>query len=63
MMTAQKRMEDALAQTALIDLARKVGRKAPPEFSGQVDEWLTDRREKKSGAGSEQSIAVTDITD
>jgi Rrf2 family protein len=63
MMTAQKRMEDALAQTTIIDLARKVGRKAPPEFSGQVDDWLTDRREKKTSATSEHSIAVTDITD
>ena len=63
MMTAQKRMEDALSQTTILDLARKVGRKAPPEFSGQVDEWLIERREKKSGAGSEQSIALTDITE
>ncbi|MEO6679344.1 MAG: Rrf2 family transcriptional regulator [Pseudomonas sp.] len=63
MMTAQKRMEDALAQTTILDLARKVGRKAPPEFAGQVDEWLVERREKKSGSSSEQNIAVTDVSD
>lgn len=62
MMTAQKRMEDALAQTTLLDLARKVGRKAPPEFSGQVDEWLVERKEKKSAVGTEQTIPLTDVT-
>jgi Rrf2 family protein len=63
MMTAQKRMEDALAQTTILDLARKVGRKAPPEFSGQVDEWLVERREKKGATGNEPSIALTDISE
>jgi DNA-binding IscR family transcriptional regulator len=37
MMTAQKRMEDALAQQTILDLARKVGRKAPAQFNAQVD--------------------------
>jgi len=63
MMTAQKRMEDALAQTTILDLARKVGRKAPPEFSGQVDEWLIERKEKKTAVSPEQTIPVTDVTD
>lgn len=66
MMTAQKRMEDALAQQTILDLARKVGRKAPAEFGGQVDNWMNDRREKK-GSTSEQAsdaplIQVTDIS-
>jgi Rrf2 family protein len=63
MMTAQKRMEDALAQTTILDLARKVGRKAPPEFSGQVDEWLVERKEKKSATATEPTIPLTDVTD
>ncbi|MBD9615235.1 MULTISPECIES: RrF2 family transcriptional regulator [Pseudomonas] len=63
MMTAQKRMEDALAQQTILDLARKVGRKAPSEFSAQVDNWMSDRRDKKSAApaADEQTIVVTNI--
>lgn len=67
MMTAQKRMEDALAQQTILDLARKVGRKAPAQFSAQVDNWMNDRREKKTSASTQSSddpiIQVTDITD
>lgn len=67
MMTAQKRMEDALAQQTILDLARKVGRKAPVEFGVQVDNWMNDRREKKSSAGTPQSddtlIRLTEISD
>ena len=32
MLTAQKRMEEALAQQTILDLARKVGRKSPSDF-------------------------------
>ena len=32
MLTAQTRMEEAPAQQALVDLARRVGRKAPADF-------------------------------
>ncbi|MFW9078766.1 RrF2 family transcriptional regulator [Pseudomonas sp. P2757] len=60
MMTAQKRMEEALAQQTILDIARKVGRKAPPEFNGQVEDWIQDRREKKIGGGS---IPLTDVSD
>jgi hypothetical protein len=67
MMTAQKRMEDALAQQTILDLARKVGRKAPAQFNAQVDNWMNDRREKKTSASNQASddpfIQVTDITD
>ena len=67
MMTAQKRMEDALAQQTILDLARKVGRKAPAQFNDQVDNWMNDRREKKTSASTQASddpiIQVTDITD
>ncbi|QXQ20891.1 RrF2 family transcriptional regulator [Pseudomonas tolaasii] len=65
MMTAQKRMEDALSQQTILDLARKVGRKSPPEFAAQVGGWINDRREKKgcAHAPDDQTIAVTDISD
>ncbi|MHC8353771.1 RrF2 family transcriptional regulator [Pseudomonas sp. LB3P81] len=65
MMTAQKRMEDALAQQTILDLARRVGRKAPAEFGAQVDNWINDRREKKSSASvdsDDQVIPVTEVT-
>ncbi|MDE1166136.1 MAG: Rrf2 family transcriptional regulator [Pseudomonas sp.] len=54
MQTAQKRMEEALAQQTILDLARKLGRKAPAEFAGQVDEWISGRKDRK--------ISVTDVT-
>jgi len=50
MITAQKRMEEALAQQTVLDLARRVGRKAPAGFSAQVDDWMGGRRDRK-GAG------------
>lgn len=46
MMSAQSRMEEALAQQTILDLARKLGRKAPVNFSAQVDDWINDRRKK-----------------
>ncbi|MVV52296.1 Rrf2 family transcriptional regulator [Pseudomonas sp. PB120] len=67
MMTAQKRMEDALAQQTILDLARRVGRKAPAEFGAKVDHWMNDRRERKSASGAPASdealIQVTEIAD
>jgi Rrf2 family protein len=66
MMTAQKRMEDALAQQTILDLARRFGRKAPAEFGVQVDTWMNDRREKKGSTHEQASddplIQVTDIS-
>ena len=66
MLTAQERMEEALAQQTILDIARKVGRKAPASFTAQVDNWMNDRREKKSSAGAQacddQTIPVTDIS-
>lgn len=50
MLTAQKRMEEALAQQTILDIARRVGRKAPEEFAEQVGEWMSQRREPKSVA-------------
>ena len=67
MMTAQKRMEDALAQQTILDIARKVGRKAPAEFNAQVATWMNDRRERKGTAsaqtGDDQLIQVTELSD
>ena len=60
MMTAQKRMEEALAQQTILDIARKVGRKAPAQFGQQVEDWIQDRREKKGNFGT---IPPSDISD
>ena len=60
MMTAQKRMEEALDQQTILDIARKVGRKAPAQFGQQVEDWIQDRREKK---GNFATIPLTDISD
>jgi len=48
MLTAQKRMEEALAQQTVLDLARRTGRKAPPEFNEQVIRWIDARRDGKA---------------
>lgn len=60
MMTAQKRMEEALAQQTILDIARKVGRKAPKEFGQRVEDWIQDRRERKGNVGT---IALVDISE
>jgi len=44
MNTAQQRMEEALAQHTILDLARRVFRKAPDEFVVEVQDWIQDRR-------------------
>lgn len=44
MNTAQQRMEEALAQHTILDLARRVFRKAPDEFVVEVQEWIRDKR-------------------
>jgi hypothetical protein len=66
-MSSLAAMEDALAQQTILDLARKVGRKAPAQFNTQVDNWMNDRREKKTSASTPASddpiIQVTNITD
>lgn len=64
MLTAQKRMEEALAQQTILDLARKVGRKSPTDFPAQVDLWISQRREKKvsTQASSDRNIPLCDIS-
>ena len=65
MMVAQKRMEEALSQTTILDIGRKLGRKAPAGFSGQVDGWLNERRERKASAAvidDDQMIPLTPVT-
>lgn len=65
MMTAQQRMEEALSQQTVLDLARKVGRKSPADFNSQVDGWIKNRRDKKSTAkaADEHIIPVSNISD
>lgn len=41
---AQQRMEEALAQHTVLDLARRMYRKAPDEFVIEVQAWIRDRR-------------------
>jgi Rrf2 family protein len=67
MVTAQKRMEEALAQQTILDLARRVGRKAPAAFSAQLGSWMNDRRDNKGAASlasdHQNAIAVVDISE
>lgn len=58
MMTAQKRMEEALAQQTILDLGRRTGRKAPPEFGTQINGWLNERRDQKAPG----TIALVDVS-
>lgn len=41
---AQQRMEEALSQHTILDLARKMYRKAPETFVVEVQEWITARK-------------------
>lgn len=52
MLTAQKRMEEALAQQTVLDLARRVGRKAPPGFNEEIVHWMDMRRDGKASPDS-----------
>ncbi len=67
MMTAQKRMEEALAQQTILDLARKVGRIAPAQFNDQVDTWISERRDRKTSgnapASDDTRISLAEIRD
>lgn len=42
--SAQQRMEEELARHTILDLARKMYRKAPDTFVVEVQEWIADRR-------------------
>lgn len=41
---AQRRMEEALGQHTILDLARKMYRKAPDEFVIEVRDWIAARK-------------------
>ena len=41
---AQQRMEEALGQHTILDLTRKMYRKAPDEFVIEVQEWIDARK-------------------
>jgi Rrf2 family protein len=44
--SAQQRMEEELARHTILDLARKMFRKAPETFTIEVKQWINDRRSK-----------------
>ncbi|WAH50754.1 Rrf2 family transcriptional regulator [Pseudescherichia vulneris] len=44
---AQQRMEEALSQHTILDLARKMYRKAPDTFVVEVQEWIAGRKGEK----------------
>lgn len=48
MLSAQRRMEEALAQETLADLAGRVNRKSPASFDAKVVHWLSDRAGKRT---------------
>lgn len=41
---AQQRMEEALGQHTILDLARKMYRKAPDTFVVEVQDWIAARK-------------------
>ncbi|MGD9802022.1 MAG: Rrf2 family transcriptional regulator [Hyphomicrobiaceae bacterium] len=49
MLRAEKAMRESLASQSLADVARVLGRKAPPQFAGEVREWIDDRAENRLG--------------
>ncbi|BBP83677.1 MULTISPECIES: RrF2 family transcriptional regulator [Pseudomonas] len=60
MLTAQKRMEEALAQQTILDIARRVGRKVPAEFGAQVAEWMEERQQNRTGGDSIPLVNLPD---
>lgn len=48
MITAQQRMEEALAQQTILDLVRRVARKTPTEYGEMVLRWMDERRDGKT---------------
>ncbi|MBM3117054.1 RrF2 family transcriptional regulator [Jeongeupia naejangsanensis] len=46
--SAQQRMEEELGRHTILDLARRMYRKAPDTFTVEVKQWITDRRGKAS---------------
>lgn len=46
--TAQQRMEEALAQHTILDLTRRMMKKAPDTYVVEVQDWLSERRGVKA---------------
>lgn len=57
MISAQKRMEEALGQQSILYISRSFGRKAPQQFFNGVDDWMENRRAERG------ALALLDITD
>ena len=58
MLRAEKAMRESLAAQSLADIATVVYRKAPPEFSNELQEWIdrrVDGRGRRSGVASTAS--------
>lgn len=49
MLRAEKAMRDSLASQSLADVAHILDRKAPPDFSNDVRDWLEDRIKSRAG--------------
>lgn len=49
MLHAEKSMRETLAGYTLADVAKKVGRKAPPQFFDEVQSWIQDRAAARGG--------------
>lgn len=47
MLTAQARMQEALSQQTILDLSRRVGRKAPDSYNAEVGDWIDGRRDNR----------------
>ncbi|WP_035482231.1 RrF2 family transcriptional regulator [Gallaecimonas xiamenensis] len=47
MQAAQQRMEEALAQQTLLDIARRVKRKAPADYGQRIDVWFEENKGEK----------------
>lgn len=47
MLQAEKSMREALQSRSLADVAQTYDRKAPPEFSAQVQDWIEGRADKR----------------
>ncbi len=43
MLRAEKAMRESLSRETLADIVAAVGRKAPPEFQGEIDDWFDGR--------------------
>ncbi len=58
MLRAEKAMRATLAQETLASVAAGFGRKAPPEFGGDVERWIRERIEARGSSRTPRSRSV-----